>query len=262
MIRVMQMINARNDQTLNNLASKDEPNIGSMLPRRRVLMSIMILLVVGIGLNLTQVDLAVSGLFADGQNGFPLRSSWLPERLLHYYAGKLTILLALLVIVFNLIQLIRPNHSRDIIVAGRYVLFSWLASYAAVGVLKHTSTLPCPWDLTAFGGSSVYLGLDKLYSSAYPVGHCFPAGHATGAYGLLCLGFVLLLFGKPMRAAVIPVMILGSAYSLAQLVRGAHFLSHDFFSVAICLFFSWMLAEFYLIPNLGLNPLFRTPKEN
>lgn len=223
--------------------------------RRQSWLFLLVVCALGLAFNLSGIDLAISGWLADGSNGFPLRGHWLSQRVLHYYGGKLTLLLALAVIIFNVVQLRWPSAEWKVTVAGRYVFFSWLISFAIVGLLKQTTTLPCPWSLREFGGDAVYLNVFQLFSNAYPVGHCFPAGHATGAYGLLGLGFIALVFGHSMRLSVLLVLSFGALFSVGQLVRGAHFLSHDLFSIAICYAVAWLLAEFYLFPSLRRRKL-------
>lgn len=68
---------------------------------------------------------------------------------------------------------------------------------------------------------------------------CFPAGDVAGGY---CL-FSWFLFARYYRLpnhgwAVLPGLLLALIYSTTQELRGAHFLSHDVISIALCWFVS------------------------
>lgn len=214
----------------------------------RLWLSILLVTLVGLGLllNLSHLDLRFSEHLADGLNGFVYSKHWFFDNVLHIYAARLTAILGLGLLLFNAWQALAPSANRKIIVVFRYIMFSWLSSLAVISVLKRITTLPCPWDLKQFGGMADYLTIEKMFSSMYEVGECFPAAHSSGGYGFICLGFVALALGKPMYKGFLCGVIVGLVYGGAQIIRGAHFISHDLFTIAICLAFAWFWAEFYL----------------
>ena len=211
------------------------------------------LILLGIISNETDFNLFFTSLFTNDQNEFPFRNHWLTKVVLHDYAAKLTILLFLSLLVFNVKQWFSPSSSPRLIIAGRYLMWSWVASTLTIGYLKTITTLPCPWNVVQFGGNSVYLSIINIFSDIYPVGHCFPSAHATGGYGLLGLGFIALIYGKSFISGIAPALLVGFIYGGAQMVRGAHFVSHDFFSIAICLLYANLFAMLYLLPQLEKN---------
>ncbi len=219
------------------------------MPHKKLSLIIFLLLLAGIICNETGVNLWLSSLVADGNNGFPLRGHWLTERVLHYYAGKFTGILALGLILFCLKQWLWPRASYHTIISSRYLMFSWLSSALAIGILKKVTKLPCPWSLKVFGGTNDYVGILDVFSKQFPAGYCFPSGHASGGYGLLGLAFIAFAYGFSMRSALTLPVFLGALYGGAQISRGAHFISHDFFTVAICLISAWFWAVKYLSPR-------------
>ena len=217
---------------------------------RRAIIMLVALIMGGVLFNETGLDRLVSELFADGINGFPLRNHWLAKGVLHDAAAKFSVVLAILLMGYNIAQWFKPIASIRTIISARYLMWSWLCATLAVAQLKSITKLPCPWNISEFGGNSEYIGLLNVFSSDYPVGHCFPSGHVTGGYGLIGLVFIAVLYGKPVRHGLLPVLLLGLLYGGAQMVRGAHFISHDLFSIGICLGSALLWARFYLFSKL------------
>lgn len=180
------------------------------------------------------LDLALSGLFG-GPAGFAWRDAWLARGLLHdggrWLAGTLLALLAL-----DTAWPLVPGPSRGERLWGLLVVS---ASMVAVPLLKRGSNTSCPWDLAAFGGSVPYV--PHIWPGVLDggPGHCFPSGHAVAAFAFFALWFVW----RPHRprlaqGLLAAVLVLGLLFSAAQLVRGAHFLSHSAWSAWLC----WVIA--------------------
>ncbi|PKH24503.1 phosphoesterase [Enterobacterales bacterium CwR94] len=97
-----------------------------------------------------------------------------------------------------------------------------------VGVLKATSAHSCPWDLVEFGGKAwAYPLLGSVPADSGP-GHCFPGGHASSGFGLMALLF--LFWPERKRLAWFlwsAAMLLGLLMGFGQVMRGAHFVSHN-----------------------------------
>ena len=177
----------------------------------------------------TGLDEQLSGVFFD-----PTRGRWLVDhdasrlRLWLYDGPKA---LVILLGVFLLCVAIRPSLLRSDWLSRRESIFL-LACLAAVplsvnAVRKH-SNVQCPYTLQQYGGTqsreSGRVSLEGFVDVARP-GGCWPSGHASGGFALLCLAF--LKRRRPVRTGF---ALLGATMGLLmgayQVARGAHFVSH------------------------------------
>lgn len=120
-----------------------------------------------------------------------------------------------------------------------YLALTVILSAGAVGLGKAFSSRHCPWDVDRYNGHVPFTPLFVPLPPGVPPGHCFPSSHAATGFGLLALYFVFL--DQDRRRALIGLgigLVAGGLFSFGQLVRGAHFLSHDLWSAAIC----WAVA--------------------
>lgn len=110
-----------------------------------------------------------------------------------------------------------------------------------VGALKEATNVDCPWDMQGFGGDRPVVAWYQDRPDDLPRAACFPGAHSSSAFALFALYF-LWLGSNPVRArwALSGVLILGSAFSLAQQSRGAHFISDDLTSALI----AWVICLF------------------
>lgn len=97
-----------------------------------------------------------------------------------------------------------------------------------VGVLKATSAHSCPWDLVEFGGKAVAYPLFGTVPANSGPGRCFPGGHASSGFSALALFFLF----YPQRARLAwacwwAAFAVGMVMGFGQIMRGAHFLSHN-----------------------------------
>lgn len=127
-----------------------------------------------------------------------------------------------------------------------YLVVTVPGSVALVGWLKRSGWGLCPWDMVRYGGDQP-VGI--AYFAALPgqtdTGRCLPAGHAAGGYALLALYFALLQIRPQWARRGLAVGIgAGLLLGVDQQLRGAHFLSHDLWTAAICWFTS---LGFYLL---------------
>ena len=166
-----------------------------------------------------------------------LRYAWLTSRVLHEYGQRFSIAwgvgLLALTAVSSWSQRLRP-YRRGLVCLCIAVITSLLL----VSLGKHMLALPCPWDLSRYGGDVAGAAVYSLHPGE--VGGCFPAGHAAGGY---CL-FALFFFARqyPLGRAIwwlAPGIVVGITYGFAQELRGAHFLSHDMVSAGLCWFVSY-----------------------
>ena len=121
-----------------------------------------------------------------------------------------------------------------------------------VGALKEATNVDCPWDLQGFGGDRPLVHWYQDRPDDLPRAACFPGAHSSSAFALFALYF-LWLPGNPRRArwALLGVLVLGAAFSIAQQSRGAHFISHDLASALIAWLICFGLHWRFHQPQLG-----------
>ena len=115
------------------------------------------------------------------------------------------------------------------------LVLSIVAAIAVSTLVKRLSNTSCPWDLAEFGGVARHVSHWRWGVQDGGPGHCFPAGHASAAFGFVAGWFVLRRAAPGLAtgwllAAVAGGLVLG----LAQQLRGAHYLSHTLWSAWIC----------------------------
>jgi membrane-associated PAP2 superfamily phosphatase len=128
----------------------------------------------------------------------------------------------------------RMRHFRR---GAGFVFLAMAASVLIVGGLKLVTDVDCPWDLAEFGGDRPYISLFAARPHGLPPGQCFPGAHSSSGFALVCFYF---LFRDRSRraalAALITALVVWATFALGQEARGAHFLSHDFTSLALVWF--------------------------
>ncbi len=202
---------------------------------------------------ISELDLRLADyLFALEGGQWSLKNAWITKVLIHEQGRALVgvILISLLsciVLSYRLEQLriMRPGLI--------YILVSALVSVATVNILKEITGVDCPWDLSRYGGTQSYVSLLAAPPEGQEAGACFPSGHASGAYCWLGVFFFAGLYLPKWRYRALAVVLgLGLIFGAAQQLRGAHFLSHDIWTLYIC----WMSA------TLCFFYLFRLPKRS
>jgi len=173
------------------------------------------------------------------------RNGWVSYDLIHHYGKQGIVAFGLL-----LIGLIVSSYFSKGLRLWRkpisYLLTSMALVPGAIAVAKNLNTASCPWDLLRYGGTLPYLHTLDYKFGLVAAGHCFPAGHASGGFALLGMYFAGLLFVRRPGWLLLPGILVGTIFALGQESRGAHFLSHDIWTLGICWFGS-----------LGLFLLFR-----
>jgi membrane-associated PAP2 superfamily phosphatase len=113
-----------------------------------------------------------------------------------------------------------------------YFTLAAAATTLAVGLLKYTSGHSCPWDLVPFGGQAHWFPLLGTPEGAPGPGRCWPGAHAAGGFALLAGYFALRdAHRAAARGALGAALALGALMSLTQVARGAHFLTHNLWSL-------------------------------
>ena len=146
------------------------------------------------------------------------------------------------------------SRSRETLAQWRRPLgllaLSVLVSTALVAWIKSWSNMDCPWDLLRYGGDRPFVGLLSLRPMGLGRGACFPAGHASAGYSWMALYFFFLAVHPRLRWLGLSAGVAaGLLFGFSQQLRGAHFLSHDAWTAAICwltslgmYWLSWSLA--------------------
>ena len=167
------------------------------------------------------LDLQLIYPFIDDQGHFPLRQHWALAELNHRYVKDMLILVYILLFLGWQVSLKWQNWHTRRWEFGYF--FSMVAvTTASIGILKSQSAHACPWNMVI----PTYDGI--LWDFSATAGHCFPGGHASSGFALVA-GYFVYRMSNPKRAYffLIAAVILGLAMGWAQMMRGAHFLSHN-----------------------------------
>lgn len=184
--------------------------------------------------------------------GFPLQDHWLWRGLLHDGIRPLPWLLELgllaaIVWPVGALRQLAPERRAQL------ALSTLLALLAISGIKLHSHT-SCPWDLQQFGGVAAHVSHWAWGVSDAGGGHCFPAGHASAGFAFLG-GFFAFRHALPATARrwLAGAMLAGFTLGLAQQVRGAHYMSHTFWTAWLC----WATAA--LVENIVSQMLSQRP---
>lgn len=191
----------------------------------------------------TFLDIAIADLWYQSEGGsWALRKNWFSYEIMHHWGKRMIVSIGLiLALLYAASWKVKSLRHWRWSLAFSIVVMVLLPAFIAT--LKHLSHAPCPWDLSLFGGNLPYSHTFD-YSPATKAGHCFPAGHSSGGFALLGLYFAFSPFVRKYRyLLLLPGMVIGIAFGLAQQLRGAHFLSHDLWSAAICWFGALVLFK-------------------
>lgn len=179
-----------------------------------------------------------------------LKDAWWTSQLIHKGGRDLTRAAALLV-VLALLHSRLDNPRRPL---GRPLLYLLLAvglSTGIIALLKHGTHMDCPWDLERYGGQRPFIGLFQARPALPGHAACFPAGHAGSGYAWVALFFFMRKVDAQWRwPALLLALALGTVFGVGQQLRGAHFLSHDLWSLAI----SWTVASTLSLAMLESAP--------
>ena len=226
------------------------------LPAPRYRLWFMLPLAVAAGLlelDRTSLDLAIAArLYDPASHGFPLRTTFLFDTLLHHWTKYVVASIACLACCGYLltfaVPVLRPRR-RDLLYLG----LSLVLAPAAVAGLKLLSHRHCPWDIVQFGGFAPYLGLLDAAPAGLASGHCFPAGHATTGFSLMAFYFVAVASEQATLSRAGLVVGLGAGFGLGfgRMAQGAHFFSHVLWSGLVC----WvvLVALYFAVLRTGVR---------
>ena len=216
-----------------------------------------------------RIEFGVSGWFYQMGVGFPLRNNDAFEFWWHVFPKRVLYLLplwALIQIVYGTVRLrkgLLNSAQKNEWQRWLAILLIGLMIPLILSLLKQWTNQACPWSIDVFGGRLPYVHLLdprpwKSHSQA-----CWPAGHAAVGLSLLIVTFV---GGFPRaiwnvttgvsaprskwlsgRAFLVYALVLSMALGFSQVMRGAHFISHQFWSLWITLVFLMICVRLGLI---------------
>lgn len=194
---------------------------------------LMIAFLLAIPLQRAGGDLWIADRIFDWEGGrWSLRDEWWLSGILHD-AGRRFSIACWLAVVSAWALSGRCKVPRDWRGPLGYLAVAVLAATLLVTIIKRGSGVDCPWDLLRYGGTRPYLAPFSFETLAAP-GACFPGGHASAGYAWLAAGFALSGNPRLARSAFALAITAGLAFGIAQQFRGAHFLSHDLWTLALC----------------------------
>ena len=184
-------------------------------------------------------------LFAGEGHAWALKDAFITERLLHRGGHHLSLAAWLVAFVIWIGSLWGVRHQRWRRPLA-YLVVASLLSTTLVAWIKGWSNMDCPWDLVRYGGRRPFIGLLDVKPLGLGRGVCFPAAHASAGYCWLALYFFLAVVRPRLRMlGLLTGLALGLLFGIGQQLRGAHFLSHDLWSLAICWTVSLLLSRLF-----------------
>lgn len=187
-------------------------------------------------LEYTPVDLWLADRwFALEGDRWAWRDNWLTYNLIHHY-GKLALIAFGIVLIGLIIASLRSAQLARWRLPMTYALTSMALVPAVIARAKGFIPVPCPWDLARYGGELAYLRTFEYSFGPADFGHCFPSGHASGGFALLTMYFAAFLYVRRPALMLLPGLVVGWVFAFGQQARGAHFISHDLWSMALCWF--------------------------
>ena len=226
---------------------------------RHLALPVALFILAAAACELSEVDIFVADRFFDFSRGiWPAREAWWAEWLIHKRGKDLVTAItagSLLAWLGSFRwQRLRPLRWRFL-----YLALAISLSAGTVSALKKGTGRHCPWDIQRYGGSVPYTRLSEPPPQACAPGNCFPAGHASGGFSLFAGYFAWRdRRRKVARRWLGAGALLGSIYGYGQLARGAHFLSHNFWTAIIC----WLIPlALYLAMRRRLSELQSEPEQ-
>ena len=200
----------------------------------------------------TDIDQWLADIYFNAASGdFPWRNTWFAEGFMHGWVKNAIIAFGLALLAMAGVDLVHPLARLRPLrrLQLRAVVLTMLLAPLAVSLLKHGSSLHCPWDLARYGGSEPLLRLLDWVPPNWDAGRCFPAGQTSTGSWLAALA-VFCLPNSPRRALQVFLAGLSAGFALGwvQQMRGAHFLTHTLATLWVT--GAVMLAVLVLVPRL------------
>ena len=175
------------------------------------------------------IDLSLIQPWVSATGTFPYKSDWYLATLNHTYVKQL---LTLVYITFFLLWCASFKIEKLKAKRWQYGYMFWVSMLCTclIGFIKAHSAPACPWYMTHETSTGF------VWDFSATAGHCFPGGHASTGFALLT-GYFVYRLDQKQRAwfYLFAGMVLGFALGWAQMMRGAHFLSHNLWTGWGCL---------------------------
>ena len=208
------------------------------------------------------IDLWFENMFYEPSRGFTWKGIPFIERI--HSSGKIITAFVLIWCLYITIRGYRSQAQevRDAAPAALWTIIAIALSLIANGTVRALSGVACPWDTLYFGGTEpLSTPAGNLFSLSFH-GKCWPSCFAGTAYSLFAVYFALReKRPRVARIALISVAVLGTFFGIAQMGRGAHFLSHvvaaGVLDFAICAFLTSampLLQKIKWHPKANENP--------
>lgn len=220
---------------------------GARASTPRAIIGIALLAVIAFALNRSGIDLVVSDFaFDEAARAFRWRDQPLLAGILH--DGAKWVAVAMVVALLALLAATRRAELAAWRTAIICTLVGAIAATLAVSLLKSTSAHSCPWDLERYGGAAAYFPLLSQTPPHAGPGRCLPSGHAS--VGFMWIAAIYALRRSPLaperrgvaqRRLAFAVIAFGTVVAAAQVLRGAHFVSHVVLTASICWLVAWAL---------------------
>ncbi len=177
---------------------------------------------------------------------FFLKNDLILEKFMHKGLKYLMIVIALLTCGFWIASFKNNNlkHYRSPLIN---TFIGMVVATTAVTLAKRFSVHACPWDLNLYGGNQPLLALFESLPDGSILGRCFPGGHASGGFSLWAFYFFFRNSqSKVALAGLYAGGLFGFVMGWAQMMRGAHFMSHNLWTAWLV----WLvLLILYFISN-------------
>lgn len=185
------------------------------------------------------LDVALARLFYDpATQRWPLKEHFITAGVLHEFGKDVVVYLLSGTLLFFVASCV-VSRLRAYRKGAGYVILGAGLGPAVVAIGKATTHIYSPWDLEIFGGDKPHVRMFDSIPPGLPIGEAFPGGHSSGGFAFVALYFLLAYYRPAYRFHGLTVgLILGGVFATTQEVRGAHFLSHDLVSLAVC----WCVA--------------------
>lgn len=208
-------------------------------------------LVAGYLSHMSGLDLFIAKIIYTHFDGFP-RNAFFLKNVMHEGMRSANIVALSSLALLALWDYFRPLHwlaSKHLHL--RVFLVCATVFIGGIAALKSFTTPACPWDFAQFGGDKQPLPYSDIFNvSAFGQGHCFPAGHSTSGYVWMAFAFLFSQSAHSFRRSVFFLLPIGLSLSAAQIIRGAHFLSHELTTLGIGLIvFSAVPPLFFCQPD-------------
>jgi len=222
-------------------------NLSPTFWRNHLQIPFALFVILALSIELGGVDMWLADKFYAWEGGtWALKNAWLTSAIIHNAGKHLSLLIAL----FILLAFISTYFSQRFRQYRRELLYLLLAAGGGsllISILKDITHVSCAWDFSRYGGDREYATV--FIQMLQRKGHnCFPAGHASGGYAWLAFYFLGIHLNSKWRwAGLALACTVGLIFGISQQLRGAHFISHDLWTLGICWFFSLFVFKLMLV---------------